>query len=118
MVRMYQCSVTELGMYRTVMYTRLSVTIGRRIIYSMSFRLHNISVIRNDLYYHGNMNRIFLIGLMAYVGPVELNILMILGEQTSMPFLVTFPAIHSSYMYSYISFVVKYEIIQNLWLIV
>ena len=75
MVRMYQCSVTELGMYRTVMYTRLSVTIGRRIIYSMSFRLHNISVIRNDLYYHGNMNRIFLLGLMAYVGPVELKYL-------------------------------------------
>ena len=73
MVRMYQCSVTELGMYRTVMYTRLSVTIGRRIIYSMSFRLHNISVIRNDLY--GNMNRIFLLGLMAYVGPVELKYL-------------------------------------------
>ena len=39
---------------------------------------------------------------------------MILVEQTSMPFLVTFPAFQSSYLYGFISFVVKYEIIQNL----
>ena len=55
------------------MYTRLSVTIGRRIIYSMPLRLHNISVCWNDLYNHGNMKIIFLLGLVAYVEHVELG---------------------------------------------